>query len=117
MDFRNEFGATDSIWVAGTRYTVSALAVSGNALTLNELVVNTNVLTNVPVYKWANGYVWDVEYSSHVGDQPQLAHARAELGLVHRERAPVAALGPLLDERVQPPALRGQQLAHPQLDR
>ena len=71
VDFTNEFVSTDSIWVAGSRYTVSA--VTSSDVTLNELVTNTNALSDMPAYKWANGYTWTITFAAgHVGDVPEL---------------------------------------------
>ena len=73
VDFTNEFSSTDSIWVAGTRYTVKSGGVTSNDVTLNERVTNTNALSDIPVYKWANGYAWTITFAAgHVGDVPEL---------------------------------------------
>ena len=71
----------DLLFVAGVAARVRDVSADGKTVFLGR-VTNFRVAKkfnegdgakNVPVEKWANGYRWQITFSSHVGDQPLIA--------------------------------------------
>ena len=63
------FEVSDIIFVGGERHVVSAVSTSSITIQAAYAGPSSN---EAHVYKWAYGYEWQIEFESHVGEQPVL---------------------------------------------
>jgi hypothetical protein len=71
----------DLLWVASGQYRVLVGGQDSTEITLATVDDGTGATkttfpdesaSKLKVFKWANGYEWTIEFTSHVGDQPEL---------------------------------------------